>query len=71
MSEEPIALTPTRLARIGGVSVPFASQVLSGEKGWPRRLAIRVWRETQQKFGPIADASDEDITVLEKFETAA
>jgi hypothetical protein len=66
-SEEQTTLTPTRLAQIGGVSVPFASQVLGGLKGWPRKLAIRVVRETGQKFGPMANASKEEIVGLEKF----
>lgn len=61
-------LTPTILARIGGISVPFASQVLTGVKRWPRRLAIRIYRETGHKFGPIADASPDEIDVLEKYE---
>ena len=63
-------LTPTRLADIAKVSVPFASMVLNGHKKMPRRLAIKIYRWNGQKLGPIADATDDEIAVLERFEAA-
>lgn len=67
MDEPDSELTASRLSQIGGVSVPFASQVINGHKKWPRKLAIKVYRVTGQKFGPIADVSHDDIGVLERL----
>lgn len=67
MDEPDSELTASSLSRIGGVSVPFASQVINGRKKWPRKLAIAVFRATGRRYGPIADASEADIAVLERF----
>lgn len=67
MEETPI-ITPKAFAEAGGVTNGFASLVLRGEKPMPKRVAIRVWRKTGLKLGPIAQATDEEIAVLEKFE---
>lgn len=64
-------LTPTKLAALADISVPFASQVLSGAKVPSTRSAIRIYRATGQKFGPIAGATDEEIDVLERYQGAA
>jgi hypothetical protein len=60
---------PTELASLLAISVPYASQLLSSARPWPRTLAIAAYRKTGVKLGPIADASDADIDVLERFET--
>lgn len=61
-------LTTPKLAAIGGVSMPFASQVLNNHKKWPVKLAIKVYRVRGDKYGPIVDLSEEDIDALERFE---
>lgn len=68
-------LTPTKLSEAVGISVPYASQLLSDVPGKRRRpsqaMAIRIWRATGHKLPPISDASDEEIAVLERFQGAA
>ena len=62
-------LTPTKLSRAAGISVPYASQLL--RKIDPRTpsfaMAIRIYRETGHKLGPIAGASHGEIETLEQF----
>lgn len=53
--------TPTELAAAAGISVPYASQIMSGERIPPVATAISIYRKTGLKFGPIADANEEDI----------
>lgn len=67
MDEAP-AITPKEFSEATGVGSAFASLVLAGKRKMPRRLAIKVYRSTGKKLGPIADATDAEIAVLEKFE---
>ena len=60
-------LTPTLLARLCGISVPYASQILSGARELPRELAVRIYRETGHKLGPLVGASERDIKALERI----
>lgn len=62
---------PSELAKEAGISVPFASQVISGVKPLPRSLAIRIYRWKGLKLGPIAQATSEEIAVLERFDGRA
>jgi hypothetical protein len=66
-----VEFKPSELAKEAGISVPFASQVISGIKPLPRSLAIRIFRWRGVKLGPIANATDEEIDVLERFEGRA
>lgn len=66
-----VDFTATDLARACGISVPFASQVITGAKSLPRGLAIKIWRTFGVKLGPIAAATDDEIDVLERFESQA
>lgn len=70
-SEAPETLTPSRLAEATGMSLPYASQVLSGKRPPKTPIAIRIWKATGHKLGPIANATDEEIAVLERFQGAA
>lgn len=68
---EPLPIKPQDLVDATGVSTGFASLVVRGLKPLPRRVAIKFWRETGQKIGPIAGATDDEIATLEKFEGQA
>jgi hypothetical protein len=61
-------LTPTSLSNAAGISVPYASQILSGVRTPARRLAIRIYRKTGAKFPPIDSLSEQDIDLLERIE---
>lgn len=63
--------TPTTFAAAAGISVPYASQLLSGARQPSRTLAISIYRKTGRKMGPIANVSDEDIAVLERLQGEA
>jgi transcriptional regulator with XRE-family HTH domain len=64
------AITPTKLAEAAGISVPYASMILSDsddpnkKRVPPLALAIKIFRTTGLKTGPIAAASDDDIEVM-------
>ena len=62
-----MALTPTELAKALSISAPYASQILSGKRDLSREMAIRLFRATGDKLGPIAEATDEEIEVLSSF----
>lgn len=63
--------TPTAFAAATGISVPYASQILSGKREPSRPLAIQIYRKTGRRFPPIIDLSEEDIDTLERIEAAA
>lgn len=60
-------LTPTSVAAALDISVPYASQLLSGDRDMPRGIAIKLFRATGAKLGPIANATDDEIETLEAF----
>ena len=60
-------LSPTSLAAAINISVPYASQLLSGAREMPRDVAVRIFRATGQKLGPIAEATDEQVETLALF----
>jgi plasmid maintenance system antidote protein VapI len=64
-------LTPTALSRAVDISVPYASQILKGVRTPTQSMAIRIYRATGKKFGPIMEATDAEIDVLERFQGAA
>jgi hypothetical protein len=69
-------LTPTKLARAAGISVPYASQLLKkpgsdGSRTASLQMAIKIFRATGHKLAPIADATEEEIATLERFQGAA
>lgn len=61
-------ITPTELSKIASISIPYASQILSGKRPWTRRAAIDLYLQTGHKIGPIAKATDEEIQILDRFE---
>lgn len=72
--DAPEKLTPTKLSKAVGISVPYASQLLRGGEGGRTPsvpMAIRIYRETGAKLGPIATATPEEIDTLERFQGAA
>jgi len=55
------------LSRAVQISRVHAFQVIKGEKTPSKQLAIRIYHATGHKLGPIAEASDAEIAVLERF----
>lgn len=49
-----------------GISKPYAHQIARGHSP-SVTMALRIWRGTNVKLGPIAGLSDEEIAVLEKM----
>ncbi len=65
------AFTPTTLSNATGISVPYASQLLSGARTASHGLAVKIFRTTGLKLAPIDGLSEEEIAVLEKMGRAA
>lgn len=59
--------TPGAFARHIGCHRSIFSHVLAGRKDIGRPLAIKIFKKTGAKIGPIAGASDSDIAVLERL----
>lgn len=68
-------MTPTDLSKAAGISVPYASQLLSTKDDQRREpsqsLAIHIFRKTGLKFGPVAKLTDEEIDLLERLQERA
>lgn len=68
--ESPATLTPTKLSQAVGISVPYASQLLSTDPEQKRTpslaLAVRIAKATGHRFGPVQDLSEREIDVLAK-----
>lgn len=58
-------MTPTALADVCGISLPYASQIISGARTPARPLAIHIFRVTGWRHPSIADLTDEQLDVLE------
>lgn len=59
--------TPTEFAAAAGISIPYASEILSGKRVPSQRLAIDIFKRTGRRFGAIAGASDDEIAVLDRL----
>ncbi len=66
-NEKPDAPRPTDLAETLGISVAYASQLLSGVRIPSIPLAIRFFDKSGVKLGPLADADIDQIATLRKF----
>lgn len=65
------SIKTSELASVVGISMSYASEILSAKRAPSRSLAIAIYRKTGRKFGPIAGLSDADIDTLERIESAA
>jgi transcriptional regulator with XRE-family HTH domain len=61
------APTPTEFASKAGISVPYASELLSGKRTPSTRLAIDIFRRTGRRFGSIVGATDAEIDALDRL----
>lgn len=61
-------ITPTALAEASGISLPYASQIISGKRSPARSLAIHILRTTGWRHPLIAGLTDEQIAMLEQIE---
>lgn len=50
-----------------GVSKSYASQIVAGVRAPSLSLALRIFRATGMKFGPLVGASQAEIEALEKL----
>lgn len=60
--------TPKVLRDATGISQPYASMILSGDRTPARSLAIRIFRETGWRHAIIADLNEEQMSMLELIE---
>ena len=67
---EQIKHSPTKLARALNISVPYASQLLSGARPADLTLAARVYAATGYKIGPLENATPKELATIERFGNA-
>lgn len=60
-------LTDDALAKRVEVSRPYITKVRRGAQPPSKRVAVRIWRETGVKLGPLAGKSDDEISVFARF----
>lgn len=56
--------TPTELSASAGISVSYASEILSGTRKPSRALALRIYEKAGLKFGPLANLTAQEIEFL-------
>jgi ribosomal protein S11 len=61
----------SQIGRALGISSVHIARAFRGEPCVGNATLIRIWRETGVKLGRIADATDDEIRVLERFEREA
>lgn len=61
-------VTPSALANAAGISVPYASQILSAKRRPARSLAIHIFRKTGWRHPLIADLDEDQLVMLEQIE---
>jgi transcriptional regulator with XRE-family HTH domain len=66
MQDKP-EMRPTDLAGKLGVSVAYASQLLSGARVPSLELALRLFDRANVRLGPLVGASDEEIETLRRL----
>jgi hypothetical protein len=57
-------MTPTELSKAAGISVPYASQLLSGARGASLRVALNIFDKTGLQFGVLKGLPKETIDQL-------
>ena len=60
-------ITPTRLAQEVGISVPYASQLLSGARPISTEMALRIFDATGEKIGPFVGLTAAEIRTARKL----
>lgn len=55
----------SRLVSIG-ISESYASQLANKRRAPSLSLSLRIYRELQERMGPVAHCSDEEIAALER-----
>lgn len=55
------AMTPTELSKSANISVPYASQILSGERKPSLKLAVRIYDATGETFGALQGLTPDEI----------
>lgn len=59
-------MTPTRLAALAEISIPYASQLLTGARAPAMKTALGLWRKCGLKFGVIAGFDDDLVRQLDE-----
>lgn len=66
-----MAISPTELAKRAGISVPYASQLLTGARDKPSlKLALQVYDRTGLQFGFLEGLTPEEIEPLRRQQAA-
>ncbi len=61
-----MSMTPTELQAKAGISKGYASDLLAGHKKPSASMALRIFRTTGVKLGPIANLADDEVAVFER-----
>ncbi len=58
-------LTPTELSAKAGISVPYASQLLSGQRvSTSLGMAFKIYDGAGLQFGPLANLTPRDVEAM-------
>lgn len=66
ISEHGGVITPSELQARAGISKGYASDLLAGNKKPAPLTAVRIFRATGLRLGPLEGLTDEEIAVVEK-----
>ena len=60
-------MTPTELSKAAGISVPFASQIISGKRKPSLGMALQIYDAAGVQFGPLAGLDTADIEAARRM----
>jgi len=60
-------MKPTELSDKTGISVPYASQILKGERFPSLEVALMIYDRAGQKFGPLKGLTKREIETARKM----
>lgn len=64
---QPEPLTRAKLREVAGISASYAFMIMNGDRTPGESLAIKIFRKTGHKLGPIEKLSDDQIDALEQI----
>lgn len=68
MQTRRMTIRPTALAASAAISIPYASQLLSGEREPSRTVALRVYDAVGLQLGFLANLSASEIAMIRKID---
>lgn len=61
----------TELAAATGISIPYANQIVNGERKPSRAMAFLIYDKTGERFGHLSNLTDREIELQRQLDSKA